>query len=376
MAVTPNKPLAPTAKKLLALVVGGAGFVGGHVVQQLLDAGKYAVRVFDIRPVSGQPPGAVESVVGDIRKLDDVVAATAGVDVVFHVATAAPTGENSLNKALMDAVNVKGTEHVLEACRRAGVRRLVYTSSASVVFDGKQLFNVDESTPYAPRPWDYYTKTKIEGERLVLAANGRGGLATVALRPSGIFGPGDAVFVPTMVRQAKKGKMKYILGSGANEMDFTYVANVAQAHLQAAEALSATSALAGKPYFVTNQEPRPFWGFSGDLLVGLGYGRPRIHLPVWLVLLVACIFEYVLRPMLRPFVEISSDFTVNRIYIVTRNRTFSSDAARRDFGYVPKVPLSVALQKTTEAFAHLAAGAGDGKGAAAAVPAPTRKKAA
>ena len=73
---------------------------------------------------------------------------------------------------------------------------------------------------------------QVLGEKLVLAANGRGGLATVALRPSGIFGEGDPLLVPLTVAKAKEGKMKFIIGSGENLMDFTYVGNVAQAHLQ------------------------------------------------------------------------------------------------------------------------------------------------
>ena len=72
---------------------------------------------------------------------------------------------------------------------------------------------------------------QIEGEKVVLAANGKQGLATVALRPSGIFGEWDPLFVPTAVEKAKQGKMKYIVGSGRNMMEFTYAGNVAHAHV-------------------------------------------------------------------------------------------------------------------------------------------------
>lgn len=116
------------APRRTALVVGGAGFLGQHIVRQLLASGRYDVRVFDIRPSA---EAAATSVVGDIRKLQDVLGACAAVDVVVHVATATPTSENALNKALMDDVNVKGTGHVVEACRQLGIRALVYTSSAS-----------------------------------------------------------------------------------------------------------------------------------------------------------------------------------------------------------------------------------------------------
>ncbi|KAG2499075.1 hypothetical protein HYH03_003258 [Edaphochlamys debaryana] len=347
-----------------ALVTGGAGFLGRHVVQQLLDSGRYEVTVFDVRPLEQPKPHA--SIVGDLRKPEDVTAAVKGMDVVFHIATAAPTGENALNIALMNGVNVDGTRHLLDACVAQGVPKVVYTSSASVVFDGKPLVMVSEdTTPYAARPMDHYTRTKILGEQMVLEYNGRqlaapgpGGetkLATVALRPSGIFGEGDMVFVPTLARNAQRGKMKYILGTGKNECDFTYAGNVAHAHLLAAAALATEgSAAAGEPYFVTNAEPKRFWDMMGDMCEGLGYGRPRIHLPVLLVLVIAAIFEYLILPIVRALGKtLQSDFTVNRILIATTNRTFAIDKARKDLGYEPQIGMKDAIAKTLKSFEHL-----------------------
>lgn len=85
----------------------------------------------------------------------------AGMDVVFHCATMAPSAENATSKALAYAVNVRGTENVIQACQSEGVPKLVYTSSASVVFDGRDLNHVDETAPYAVKPLDYYTQTKV-----------------------------------------------------------------------------------------------------------------------------------------------------------------------------------------------------------------------
>ena len=84
-----------------------------------------------------------------------------GCDVVFHCATAAPAAANTADRALMHAVNVAGTRNVIDACMAGGVRRLVYTSSASVVFDGRDLVGGDERAPYAAKPIDYYTETKV-----------------------------------------------------------------------------------------------------------------------------------------------------------------------------------------------------------------------
>lgn len=340
-----------SGKKIKCLVTGGAGFLGRHIVQQLVDSGKYQVVVFDIRPLEGFK--GVVTIVGDLRKPSDVQGAVEGCEVVFHVATAAPTGSNALNLALMDGVNVKGTQNVIDACIQHKVSKLIYTSSASVVFDGHKLDMIDESHPYASKPMDYYTDTKIKGEQMVLAANGKGGVATCALRPSGIFGEGDVLFVPTVVKNARIGKMKYVIGDGKNLMDFTYAGNVAQAHLEAAEHLSLTSPLAGSPYFITNNDPLPFWTMMGNVCEGLGYKRPNKHLPYLLIIIIAFIFEYFISPLVKLIKPIETDFTVNRILLATTERTFSIKRATKDFGYQPKVKMAEAMKRTLESFASL-----------------------
>ncbi len=89
----------------------------------------------------------------------------AGVEVVFHCATAAPAAANTANKALMHDVNVKGAQNIIDGCVTQGITKLVYTSSASVVFDGKDLINANEDTPYAKKPIDFYTETKVSSHK-------------------------------------------------------------------------------------------------------------------------------------------------------------------------------------------------------------------
>lgn len=122
MVTTRSSAAAESATKIKALVTGGGGFLGKHLVNQLLESGKYDVTVFDIRD-DGKNKAPV--VTGDLRKIDSVVEATKGMDVVFHCATAAPTGENALNNQLMFSVNVDGTQNVIDACIKNGVRKLV-----------------------------------------------------------------------------------------------------------------------------------------------------------------------------------------------------------------------------------------------------------
>jgi nucleoside-diphosphate-sugar epimerase len=154
------------------LVIGGAGMLGFEIVRQLAAAGT-RVRVLDLQPLPERNlEGVVDARIGDIRRGDDVRGACAGMDVVFQTAAAVwnvrtPRGE-------YDEVNVVGNANVLDACRRQGVERLVYTSSMDVVVDGrKPIVEGDESLPYPARmPRDSYSRTKIIAEKMVLGSSG------------------------------------------------------------------------------------------------------------------------------------------------------------------------------------------------------------
>lgn len=409
---------APAPSSSVAVVTGGSGFLGRHLVRALEENGRYSeVLVFDVRPwqapkwpasssskASSKSKTATKTrgVVGDLTDPASVVRGLAGASVVFHCATAAPAASNAANKRLMTRVNVDGTRNVVEACLVNAIPRLVFTSSASVVFDGSDLSGVDESAPYAARPMDYYAATKIEAEKIVLAANGaelkgssKGAkgkgkgkkqlLRTVALRPSGIFGEHDALLVPTIVEKAKAGKMKFIIGSGENVMDWTYAGNVAAAHLAADEKLQqeeeeesdeaaasenggvgvggkkgksrqkTVTSVAGKPYFVTNDDPRSFWGFMGDLLEPLGYERPRVKLPFWPLYIISWLVAAAVALLnLVPGLTVpSSDFSPMRIRISAAERRLSCAAAKGDLGYVPAVSIEEGVRRTVAAFAHL-----------------------
>ncbi|CAH8359917.1 unnamed protein product [Eruca vesicaria subsp. sativa] len=150
--------------------------------------------------------GRVQYVSADLREKSQVVKAFQGAEVVFHMA--AP--DSSINNHhLQYSVNVQGTKNVIDACVIAGVKRLIYTSSPSVVFDDVHgILNGCESKAYPSKHNDSYSATKAEGEALIMNANGRNGLLTRCIRPSSIFGPDDRLLVPSLVAAARAGKSK------------------------------------------------------------------------------------------------------------------------------------------------------------------------
>ncbi len=341
------------------VVTGGSGFLGRHVIDCLIrEDPTLEIVVFDLHPYKHHDSAAevsITSIAGDVTQLGAVVTALTDADTVIHCISADPM--DNTNQKLMWTVNVEGTKNVIEACKQCKVTKLVHVSSASVVYNGAPLVDVDESYPYPSMFRDYYSMTKAHAEKLVLAAS-KGGLATCALRPSAIFGERDRMFLPRFIEAARAGKSKYIIGSGTNVWDMTYVGNIAEACVLAARKLSPDSALSGQAYFINNTEPVQFWKYSGRLLEGLGYDKPRVCIPHALCYTIAVLIEfvlYILRPVYKP--KAPPTFSRARITLLTTHRTFSCEKARLHFGYAPTVNMDEAAERTIEFFKPMAASA-------------------
>ncbi|KAK7690118.1 hypothetical protein QCA50_006766 [Cerrena zonata] len=213
-------------------VIGGSGFLGRHIVESLLARGDI-VAVFDVV----QRYHDVPFYSGDISEGEQVADALrkSGATCIIHTASPAHGLEDP---ALYWKVNVDGTAAVIAAAQAVGIRKLVYTSSAGVVFNGQNLINVDERLPYPEKAMDAYNESKAKAEALVLEANGQNGLLTVALRPAGIFGPGDRQVMSGLRDVYESNRTHFQVGDNNNLFDWTYVGNVAHAHLLAADKLS------------------------------------------------------------------------------------------------------------------------------------------
>jgi nucleoside-diphosphate-sugar epimerase len=206
-----------------------------------------------------------ESLAVELNDSKGMRKALGGVDCVFHVA--AKTGVWGPREEYW-LTNVEGTRNVLAQSLARGVKRLVYTSSPSVVFDGRDHVRASNDLPYPARFLAPYPETKSIAEREVLAANGRSSLATCALRPHLIFGPRDPHLIPRVIERARAGKLA-IVGDGSNEVTMCYVDNAAHAHLLAARNLEANSPQAGRAWFVGQEQPVLLWTWINELLAAL-----------------------------------------------------------------------------------------------------------
>jgi 2-alkyl-3-oxoalkanoate reductase len=311
------------------LVTGGTGFLGRRIVDRLLAQGR---RV----SVSGRTPSpelearGVRFIRAPLEDADAVAAACRGMESVFHVA--ARVGVWGRYPDFFRA-NVLGTRAVIAGCKAHGVRRLIHTSTPSVVYNGLDLANADESLPLTKSCPSPYPLTKAAAEAEVLAAHGPT-LATVALRPHLIWGPGDPHLVPRILAGVSSGRLR-IVGMGTNRVDMVHVENAADAHMDAERALMRPDSPAGgRAYFITNGEPVVLWEWVNGLLTALGEPpvTKKISLGAASAIGRACELIWSLLP-------VGAEPPMTRFVAaeLAKDHWFNISAARRDLAYVPRI---------------------------------------
>jgi nucleoside-diphosphate-sugar epimerase len=327
-----------------ALVTGGGGFLGGYIVEALLSRGD-RVRSFGRGDYPQLRAQGVDVLRGDIRDRNAVTAACQGIDCVFHVAAMPGI---SMHWRVFDEINRIGTENVLSACRGAGVSRLVYTSSPSVVFAGRDQEGVDESAAYDFQWMEssraYYSLTKAHAEQAVLAAN-TNQLRTCALRPHLIWGPGDTHLIPRLIARARAGRLRRV-GDGTNLIDITYVENAANAHLRAADALTyPDSPAAGRAYFISQGEPVNCWHWIDEILSLVDLPPVNKSISFKSAWRIGAVCEAVYRTL-----RLKGEPPMTRFLAaqLAMSHWFDISAARRDLAYEPRVSTSEGMRRLGE----------------------------
>ena len=318
-----------------ALVTGGGGFIGLAVVRNLAELGVKTSVVGRHEYPAATALGA-RCVVGDIREASFLQKVFADHDTVFHVAAKAGLWGSYDS---YHSINVLGTENVLTACRENRVKALVYTSTPSVVFNGSDFQGADETTPYGQKLLCHYAATKIEAEKLVLAADGSP-TRTAAIRPHLVWGPGDTNLIPRLLDRGREGSLR-IVGSGENKVDIAYIDNVVHAHILAADNLLSSASAGGQSFFISQGEPVPLWGWINDL-----YGRldippvtKQVSFPA--AYAIGYLMEKVYGLLGREDEPKMTRFLAEQL---AKSHWFSQDKAKQLLGYEPLVSTEAGLE--------------------------------
>lgn len=319
------------------LITGAAGFLGRHLSKSLQAKG-HEVTNFSRGQYPDLLENGIKTICGDISDAAIVEAALIGFDAVFHVASKVGIWGKYDDYY---KTNVIGTQNIIDACKKQGIKKLIYTSSPSVVFGTESLAGVGEEQGYPSKYISSYAKTKALAEKRILEANSSS-LSTVALRPHLIFGPGDHHIFPRIVKKARAGALKRI-GDGKNLVDVIYVKNAVDAHISAFEKLGPDSNIAGKAYFLGQEKPVNLWDFIDDILVRhkvepltdniSGKAAYRIG---WLMEKGYGILGIKSEPPMTRFMALQ----------LSCSHYFNHENAEKDLGYKPRIHIKEALDET------------------------------
>lgn len=314
-------PISTANPMKKTLVTGGAGFIGSHIATRLVQRG-YDVRILDNLSTGSRDnmihlAGRVEFIHGDLRDPEIVAAAVEGIDVVFHQAALASVPRSIEHPLDTHQACVTGTVNLLDAARHAGVRRIVYAASSSAYGNQPEMPKHEGQVPSVLSP---YAAAKLAAEYYLQAFASAYDIETVSLRYFNVFGPRQdpdspySAVIPLFVKALLEGKQPTIFGDGEQSRDFTYVDNVVEANLLAAEAR----------------------GVSGRVYnVACGNSYSLLQLLMSLCSILDCTYD----PQFAP--ERPGD---------VKHSWADISAARRDLGYEVQVDFHEGLRITAEAY--------------------------
>ena len=323
------------------LVTGGGGFLGTHIIKELLKNPSYIVTNFSRHSYAHLEDIGVPTIKGDIRKREDVEKAlNQGFDAIFHVAAMA--GVWGKYQDYYD-INYLGTKNLVEVAQAKEIKQFVYTSTPSVVFNKDDLLGVNEKQPYATEFLNAYSETKTMAEKLVLAANDGVNFLTCAIRPHLIWGPGDPHLFPRVIQKGKEGKLR-IVGDGENLVDIIYVENAAVAHVQAFEHLKPHSVVCGQAYFIGQERPVRLWDFINQVLGFVKVEPVMNSIDVTTAYRLGWFLEKFFKVMgiQKPEPPMTRFVALN----LGKSHYFSHDKAKLHFGYQPKITIEEGLKRT------------------------------
>lgn len=320
------------------LITGAGGFLGRHIAKKLL-AKNYSVFNFSRSIHPALDDLGVVSIRGDLSDPEAISRGCRGMDAVIH--TAAKVGMSGKWKDFYQT-NCQGTRNLLSALKENGVKKLVHTSTPSVVFGQDDIRNGDETLNYPERFLTHYARSKAIAEKMVLDANDPATLSTVALRPHLIFGPDDPHLIPGLLNAARKGRLK-IIGNGENKVDVIYVENAADAHLCALEKLQPDSPVSGKAYFLGQDRPVNLWDFINLILTQSKLPPVDKKIPESFAYAAGGVFELIWK--VAGITETDPPMTRFIARQLAKSHYFNHSAAATELGYRPAIDTDEAIKR-------------------------------
>ena len=319
------------------LVTGGGGFLGKAIVRRLVDRGDQ-VRSLTRNFYPELEKMGVDQIQGDISDSETVARACDNRTIVYHVAAKPPPWGRYAD---YHQTNVVGTQNVIDSCLDQNQSNLIFTSTPSVVHNGKDIEGADESMPYPKKFSDHYAKTKAIAEQLVVKA-ARNKLKTIILRPHKIWGPGDNQILTRLVARAHKLKQ---IGHGNNLIDVTYIDDAADAHILAADKLKAHPGLSGNIYFISQGEPVLAWYMVNEFLKAAGCSPVKKSVPFRIAWVTGALLEVIYKVL-----HLSKEPYITRFLVetVSQSNWFTINAAKRDLGYTPQISIDEGLRRLEE----------------------------
>jgi sterol-4alpha-carboxylate 3-dehydrogenase (decarboxylating) len=290
----------------------------------------------------------------DITSPETVIQAfdkAAPIDIVLHTAGVVPARNlrYSTDKRQWErvkAVNYDGTKNVVSAIMASNCRRMVYTSSCTVVSDdlAHDYYHVDESVQIGLAKLHYGRSKGLAEQHVLSPSHRKAGLKACALRPCTIIGEGDTAVISVMHDLIAKGETNFIIGDGHNIYDFMYISNAVDAHILAIENLLTTETAAGEVFFISNQEPVYFWDFLAFVWAQFGHVPAfRIHIPSALAWLVAVILGWITF-----LTGKESTLDTGSVQDGMRSQYTDNGKAKEVLGYVPRVGISEGVRRSCE----------------------------
>jgi len=315
------------------LVTGGGGFLGKAIIKKLL-LKPVKVISFSRQYYSELEKLGVKQIQGDLADSNKIIEASKDCDAIFHVA--AKAGIWGSRDQFYNA-NVLGTQNVVNACKTNKISRLIYTSSPSVIFNGKDMEGIDEKAPYPDEYEGYYPETKALAEKIVLKES-MNHFTAIILRPHLIWGPDDNHVVPGIIKRAKSLKK---IGRLDDLIDTIYIDNAADAHILAAEKLKSDPSLSGNIYFISQDQPVSKWYLADQFLLAAGLEPIKGRISATSAYIAGIVFEFFYGLFCIKKDPPMTKFAAKEL---ATSHWFDITKAKKELGYVPAVSIEQGLK--------------------------------